>query len=94
MRLGRKINHGIGVLVQSIQNRVPVSNVAFDEAMAILVDPTEVIEISSVGECVEIDDLARGKIIEELSKKGRPDESGRTCNKTFRHSFGHEHFAS
>jgi hypothetical protein len=94
MRLGRKINHGFRLISECVQNRVPVSDVAFDETMAILVDPSEVIEISSVGERVEICDLARGKIIEEVSNKSRPDKSGSACNKKFIYSIGHDYLAS
>jgi hypothetical protein len=94
VRLGRKINYGRSLLVESIQNRVPVSNVAFDETMAILVDALEVIEISSVGECVESGDLARGKITEEVSNKSRPDKSRSARNEKLSYSFGHDYFVS
>jgi hypothetical protein len=57
-------------MLENLQDRNSIRDIAFDEKVPFFVEALKVIEISGIGEGVEIDHLARRKGFEKLSDEG------------------------
>src|SRR5262249_35811297 len=70
MGLSRKIYDRIHSVTECCEHRGLIGNVAFDEAISRLVKTLKIVEISGVGERVEIDQLGGRPGLESQPDKG------------------------
>jgi len=81
VRLSGEVDYSVRAFVKRGEHFGSVSDVAAYEAVTFRVEVVEVVEISGVGERVEIDYFVAWRFVKQHSDERGTDESGAACDK-------------